>query len=134
MSIPNPGILSGSSTLSGSSLSSSSLGSSSLNTQSNPQEHRARLTEEFSHAVDEAQSLLHRAASEGGERAREMRAEVEGRLRTARERLHQLQEQTTDRARDAAKGADHFVHAHPWQAMGLAAASALVLGLLLHRR
>jgi ElaB/YqjD/DUF883 family membrane-anchored ribosome-binding protein len=134
MSIPNPGSLSSGSTLGGSALSSSSMSSSGLATLSNPQEHRARLTEEFSHAVDEAQSLLHRAASEGGERAREMRSEVESRLRTARERLNQLQEQASDRARDAARGADHFVHAHPWQAMGLAAASGLVIGLLMHRR
>ncbi|MFZ9405971.1 MAG: DUF883 family protein [Burkholderiaceae bacterium] len=129
MTTPNPGSLTG-----GSSLSNPTMSSSALNILSSPQENRARLTEEFSHAVDEAQSLLHRAASEGGERAREMRAEVESRLKTARERLHQLQEQASDRAREAARGADHFVHAHPWQAMGLAAASGLVIGLLMHRR
>lgn len=124
MSIPNPGSLSGSTTLS----------SSGMTTLANPQEHRARLAEEFSHAVDEAQSLLQRAAAEGGDRARELRTEVENRLRTARDRLQQIQEQAADRARDAAKGADHFVHAHPWQAMGLAAATGLVIGLLMHRR
>ena len=115
-------------------LDSTTHSSSGMTALASPQEHRARLTEEFSHAVDEAQSLLQRAAAEGGERARELRAEVETRLRTARERLHQIQEQATDRARDAAKGADHFAHAHPWQAMGLAAATGLVIGLLMHRR
>jgi len=120
MSIPHPG--------------TPSMSSSGITTLTHPQEHRARLADEFSNAVDEAQSLLHRAASEGGERARELRAEVEARLRTARGRLQQIQEQATDRAREAAKGADQFVHTHPWQAMGLAAATGLVIGLLMHRR
>ena len=120
MSIPNPG--------------STTLSSSAMNALASPQEHRARLAEEFSHAVEEAQNLLQRASAEGGERARELRAEVETRLRTARERLHQIQDQAAERVQDAAKGADHFVHAHPWQAMGLAAATGLLIGLPMHRR
>ena len=124
MSIPNPG----------SAASSSAVINPAVNALTGPSEHRARLADEFSHAVNEAQSLLQRAAMEGGERARELRAEVEVRLHTARERLQQMQEQATDRARVAARGADHFVHSHPWQAMGLAAATGLVVGLLMHRR
>lgn len=123
MSIPTPG-----------SAASGTMMNPPVNALPGPQERRARLADEFSNAVSEAQSLLHRAAAEGGERARELRAEVEDKLRTARERLQQMQDHAADRAREAARGADHFVHAHPWQAIGLAAAAGLVVGLLMHRR
>jgi ElaB/YqjD/DUF883 family membrane-anchored ribosome-binding protein len=123
MSIPTPG-----------SAASGTIMNPQVNALSGPQDRRAHLADEFSNAVTEAQSLLHRAATEGGERARELRAEVEDKLRTARERLQQMQEQATDRAKEAARGADHFVHAHPWQAIGLATAAGLVVGLLMHRR
>ena len=39
-----------------------------------------------------------------------------------------------DRAKDAAKATDDYVHENPWQAIGIAAAVGLVAGLLMSRR
>jgi ElaB/YqjD/DUF883 family membrane-anchored ribosome-binding protein len=54
----------------------------------------------------------------------------ERKLDSAKEALSEARSAVTHEARQA----DGYVRAHPWQAMGLAAAAGLVLGLLLARR
>jgi ElaB/YqjD/DUF883 family membrane-anchored ribosome-binding protein len=77
-------------------------------------------------------------ASAGGEKATALRANLERRLRSARERVAELERGAVERTRAAAREADHYVHANPWRsiAMGVAVAGVVgvVLGLLLNRR
>lgn len=95
---------------------------------------RARLADELSHAVAEAHSILQHASTETGERAHDLRLQVEDKLRHARHKLQDLNSGARDQALGAARAADDFVHARPWQAVGVAAAAGVVLGLLLSRR
>jgi ElaB/YqjD/DUF883 family membrane-anchored ribosome-binding protein len=95
---------------------------------------RAKLVDEFSTAMTEAQDMLHRAASETGEKARDLRAQVENKLLHAKLRLHEIEGQAVDRAKHAARATDDYVHDHPWQAIGAAALAGFVLGLLMNRR
>jgi ElaB/YqjD/DUF883 family membrane-anchored ribosome-binding protein len=39
-----------------------------------------------------------------------------------------------ERAKDAVKTTDDYVHEHPWNAVGMAAAAGLVVGILLARK
>jgi ElaB/YqjD/DUF883 family membrane-anchored ribosome-binding protein len=39
-----------------------------------------------------------------------------------------------DRAKEAARATDDYVHDHPWQMVGVAAAVGFVAGLLMNRR
>ena len=39
-----------------------------------------------------------------------------------------------DRAKDAARATDDYVHDNPWQAIGVAAVVGFVAGLLMNRR
>jgi len=95
---------------------------------------RSRLADELSSAVAEAQTILQNATAETGERAHDLRLQVEEKLRQARFKLQDLNSTARDQAVEAARAADDFVHARPWQAVGIAAAAGVVIGLLLNRR
>lgn len=92
------------------------------------------LVEDFSAMLTEAEVLLKRSGNATGDAARELRAEVEAKLLSAKLRLQELEGQAIDRAKAATKATDAYVHANPWQAVGIAAALGLVAGLLLNRR
>lgn len=95
---------------------------------------RAKIADEFASAMSEAQDILQRAASETGDRARDLRSQVETKLLHAKMRLQELEGEAVDRARNAARATDDYVHDHPWQAVGAAALVGFVLGLLMNRR
>ncbi len=57
-----------------------------------------------------------------------------GKLESARQALSHGQSAVADGARKFAGGTGQYVHAYPWQAMGVAAAAGVVLGWLLARR
>ena len=95
---------------------------------------RDKLVDEFSSVLSEAETLLDKASKETGDKARDLRTQVEARLLSAKLKLQELQGQAVDRAKDAAKATDDYVHENPWQAIGIAAAVGLVAGLLMSRR
>ncbi|HVO88875.1 MAG TPA: DUF883 family protein [Casimicrobiaceae bacterium] len=95
---------------------------------------RESLVEDFSTMLTEAEDLLKRASAETGERARDLRAQVEAKLLAAKLRLQELEGEAIDRAKAAAQVTDDYVHDNPWQAIGVAAAVGFLVGLLMNRR
>jgi len=95
---------------------------------------RESLVEDFSTMLTEAEDLLKRASAETGERARDLRAQVEAKLLAAKLRLQELEGEAMDRAKAAAQATDDYVHDNPWRAIGVAAAVGFVAGLLMNRR
>lgn len=95
---------------------------------------RDKLVEDFGTVLSEAETLLDKAGKETGERARDLRAQVESKLQAAKSRLKDLEAEATDRAREAARVTDDYVHDHPWQSIGVAAAVGFVVGLMMNRR
>ena len=77
--------------------------------------------DEFSTVLNEAEDLLKKAGQESGDKARDLRAQVEKKLLTAKLRLQEIEGQALNRA---VRYTDDVVHDHPWQAVGIAAASA----------
>ena len=98
------------------------------------QETRDQIVDQFSNVLSEAESLLSKATHETGEKAKDLRSQAEARLLSAKLKLQELQGQAVDRAKDAARVTDDYVHENPWQAIGIAAAVGLVTGLLISRR
>jgi ElaB/YqjD/DUF883 family membrane-anchored ribosome-binding protein len=98
------------------------------------EETRDQIVEQFSSVISEAESLLNKATHETGEKARDLRSQAEARLLSAKLKLQELQGVAVDRAKDAARVTDDYVHDNPWQAIGIAAAVGLVAGLLISRR
>jgi ElaB/YqjD/DUF883 family membrane-anchored ribosome-binding protein len=80
--------------------------------------------------VRDAEELLQATAGQGSAQIRELRERAEASLGAARARL----QEAGDEAREAAREVDEQVRAHPWAAVGIAAAAGLVLGLLLGRK
>ena len=95
---------------------------------------REKLVEDFATVISEAEELMRKAGAETGEKARELRSQVESKLLTAKLRLEELQGEAVDRAKAAARVTDEYVHENPWQVVGIAAAVGFLVGLLMNRR
>ncbi|MFO1308817.1 MAG: DUF883 family protein [Burkholderiales bacterium] len=95
---------------------------------------RDNLVDDFSAVLAEAEDLLKKASNETGDRARDLRQQVESKLLSAKLRLQELQGDAMDRARSAARTTDDYVHDNPWQVIGAAAAIGFLAGLLMNRR
>jgi ElaB/YqjD/DUF883 family membrane-anchored ribosome-binding protein len=95
---------------------------------------RETLLDDFSSMLSEAEDLLKRAGTETGERAKDLRAQVEAKLLAAKLRLQELEGEAVDRAKAAARVTDDYVRDNPWRAIGIAAAVGFLAGLLMNRR
>jgi len=95
---------------------------------------REKLVDDFAEMLTEAEDLMKRAASETGDRAKDLRSQVEAKLLAAKSRLQEMQGDAVDSAKAAARVTDDYVHDNPWQAIGAAAALGFLVGLLMNRR
>jgi ElaB/YqjD/DUF883 family membrane-anchored ribosome-binding protein len=95
---------------------------------------RDQIVDDFAAVLNEAEDLLKKAGQETGERARDLRSQVESKLLHAKLRLQELEGAAVDQAKAAARVTDDYVHDHPWQAIGIAAACGFLAGLLMNRR
>ena len=95
---------------------------------------RESLLDDFSAMLTEAEDLLRRAGNETGERAKDLRAQVEAKLLAAKLRLQELEGDAIDSAKAAARYTDDYVHDNPWRAVAVAGAAGFLVGLLFSRR
>jgi ElaB/YqjD/DUF883 family membrane-anchored ribosome-binding protein len=95
---------------------------------------RDALVKDFGEVLSEAESMLKQAAKESGEKASDLRSQVESKLRSAKLKLQDMQDDAVDRAKAAARVTDDYVRENPWQAIGVAAAIGFLVGLLMNRR
>jgi ElaB/YqjD/DUF883 family membrane-anchored ribosome-binding protein len=95
---------------------------------------RDSLVKDFTEVLTEADALLKQATKETGERAIDLRAQDETKLRAAKAKLQDVQGEAMDRAKVAARATDEYVRDNPWQALGVAAAVGVLIGLLMSRR
>jgi ElaB/YqjD/DUF883 family membrane-anchored ribosome-binding protein len=97
-------------------------------------QQRERLMVDLKAVIADAEELLLLSADQAGEGAAKLRERIQDRLLRAREQLSALQTSAVERAKAAGHAADDFVHDKPWQAVGIAAAVGVVVGLLIGRR
>jgi ElaB/YqjD/DUF883 family membrane-anchored ribosome-binding protein len=95
---------------------------------------RDALVKDFSDVLGEAETLLKQASKESGERASDLRSQVETKLRSAKMRLSDMHGDAMDNAKAAARATDDYVRDNPWQAIGVAAGIGFLVGLVLSRR
>jgi ElaB/YqjD/DUF883 family membrane-anchored ribosome-binding protein len=100
----------------------------------NVERTRDQLVDDFAAVLNEAEDLLQKSSSETGDRARDLRDQVQAKLMAAKLRLQEIQGDAVDRAKDAARVTDDYVHDNPWQAVGVAAAIGFIAGMVLNRR
>jgi len=82
----------------------------------------------------DAEDLLKQAASTTGDRATELREKALAQLKQAKDKAADVQVIVVEKGKAAARKTDDFVHEHPWQSLGVAAAAGFVLGLLINRK
>jgi len=95
---------------------------------------RGKLVEDLKAVVADAEELLKATASQTGERIAAARAKAEESLKAAKARLAEEEVALMAKTRAAAKATEDYVRANPWEAVGIAAAVGLILGLLAARR
>jgi ElaB/YqjD/DUF883 family membrane-anchored ribosome-binding protein len=93
-----------------------------------------RMAQHLRALADEAEALLKDTARAGDEKVAATRERLRGELIHLRERLTDLERQAGTQIKHAAERTDQAVHAHPYTAMGAAAAIGLLAGLLIGRR
>jgi ElaB/YqjD/DUF883 family membrane-anchored ribosome-binding protein len=93
-----------------------------------------KLKADLRRVVEDVEGLLRVTAGQMGDKVGEARARAEETLQSARARLTELEGQARERASEAAGEADRYVRDNPWQAVGIAAGVAFLLGIIVSRR
>ncbi len=93
-----------------------------------------KLVSDLKVVIADAEELLRATASTAGEKVTAARTRMEDSVRAAKVKLAHAQDVMVDRAKAAAQATDDYVHAHPWKAVGFAAALGVILGMLISRR
>ena len=95
---------------------------------------KQKLVADLKVVVADAEELLRATASQAGEKVSAARERIQASLATAKVKLTDAERVLVDKTKDAAKATDEYVRENPWQAVGIAAAAGLVLGVLISRR
>jgi ElaB/YqjD/DUF883 family membrane-anchored ribosome-binding protein len=99
-----------------------------------PDVTRDKLVSDMKTVIADAEELLKATASAAGDRVTAARTKVEESMRVAKVKIAAAEDAVVDRAKAAARATDDYVHAHPWKAVGTAAAVGVILGMLISRR
>ena len=95
---------------------------------------KEKLVEDLKIVIADAEELLRATASLAGEKISAVREKVQDSLDRAKSGLGDIEDIVMDAGKQAARSADDYVQANPWQAVGIAAAVGLVIGLLISKR
>lgn len=95
---------------------------------------KEKLMDDLRVVVADAEELLKATANQTGERIAAARAKVGESLQAAKNRLGNAQVVVVEKTKAVATATDEYVHVHPWQAVGIAAAVGLLLGAIISRR
>lgn len=104
------------------------------NTAQALEDGQQRLAKDLRTVVEDAEALLREAVQGAGQGYGDARARLEQSLKSARTELSALEGALADRVYQAGRAADHYVHRHPWESIGVGAGVGLLVGLLLGRR
>lgn len=84
--------------------------------------------------IADTEELLRATAGQAGEKIADIRAKTQDRLSAAKIKLAEAEAAVVDKARQAGRIADDYVHDNPWRSVGMAAGVGFIVGLLIGRR
>lgn len=96
--------------------------------------NRDKLITDVKTLMADADDIVKAMASATGEKATELGEKLRVKLRSAKEKMADVQEVLAERAKAAARATDDFVHDNPWKSVGIAAAVGFLIGLLVNRK
>ena len=94
---------------------------------------KEKLMEDLHMVVADAEELINATASQTGEIASLARSRIQNSLAVVKDRLHAAENAVLERTRQSAKAADQYVHANPWQSIGISACAGIIVGMLIKR-
>jgi ElaB/YqjD/DUF883 family membrane-anchored ribosome-binding protein len=93
-----------------------------------------RTLNDINRLIGDLESLLKGAAGAAAEQAGEAGEKLSAGLAEARERLEAVEDRVRDGVKHGVRRADRYVRDNPWPAIGIAAAAAFLVGVLISRR
>lgn len=94
---------------------------------------KEKLAEDLRLVISDAEELLRATAGQAGEKFAATRQKVQDSIERARAELSGVEEVLLDQGKQAARVADEYVRANPWQSVGIAAGIGVIIGLLIKR-
>jgi ElaB/YqjD/DUF883 family membrane-anchored ribosome-binding protein len=95
---------------------------------------KEKLTADFHSVMADIDALMNATTNKAEGEVAALRTRIRDRLDSAKDRVIDAEHEAIERAKRAARVTDDYVHSHPWQAVGAAAAVGLALGVLIGRR
>ena len=95
---------------------------------------RNKVMEDLRVLMNDAEALLKSGSENLGDGANHWRMETQSRLQNLQNRLVELQQNTSQKLRQAGQKTQAYVEENPWKAISIASAVALVAGYFLNRR
>ena len=95
---------------------------------------KQKLITDMKVVVDDAEEILRASAGIAGEKMANLRERIGERLVDAKIRLAEAEDEIINKTRAAARATDEYVHDNTWQAVGVAAAIGVLVGLIVGRR
>lgn len=95
---------------------------------------KGKLVADLKAIITDAEELLKATAAQQGEKLNAVRTRVEESLEAARSWVVELEQAAEEKAKEAAKATDVYVHENPWQAVAIAAATGYIFGTLARRK
>jgi ElaB/YqjD/DUF883 family membrane-anchored ribosome-binding protein len=95
---------------------------------------RDKLVADLKAVIADAEELLKISVNQTGDEAVKLRERLNERLVKTKERLVDAQHAAFEKAREAGRAADDYVHEHPWTSIGIGAGIGVLVGLLIGRR
>lgn len=95
---------------------------------------KEKLAADFRMVMDDIDALVKATSNQAEGEVQTLRSRIRDRLDTVKDRAAGVQEEAVLRAKEAARVTDDFVHDHPWEIVGAAAALGLAIGVLIGRR
>ena len=89
---------------------------------------------EFRNFVADIENLVKATTSATGDELIKAKAALNARVTAAKDSVEAMGEAMSDRARNTVKMTNSYVHAHPWQSLGIGTALGLIIGIVFSRR
>ncbi len=94
---------------------------------------KKKLVADLQMMVADAEELINATASQTGEVASLARSRMQNSLEVVKSRLHEAETAVLERTRQSARAADQYVHANPWQSIGISVCAGIIVGMLIRR-
>ena len=93
-----------------------------------------KLVQDIKAVVSDAEAILSATAGKTSAEVAELRATVIAKLEDAKTRLIAMEDAAVEKAKEAAKATDQYVHENPWQSVIIAGGVGFLIGYLASRR